>query len=103
MTSLRTRLFRAIALIVLLCVALTFAVGLVLTRRAVDSATLKDLAHQADLIAGSQTTALSPLTHLPELQPYFDRQHESYLTNDGAAPGVGAGALSPETSRPRAP
>jgi len=64
-TSLRTRLFRAIALIVLLCVALTFAVGLALTRRAVDSATLKDLAHQADLIAGSQATALSPLTHLP--------------------------------------
>jgi signal transduction histidine kinase len=83
-TSLRTRLFRAIALIVLLCVALTFAVGLVLTRRAVDSAALKDLAHQADLIAGSQTTALSPLTHLPDLQPYFDRQQESYLTYGGA-------------------
>lgn len=94
MTSLRTRLFRAIALIVLLCVALTFAVGLALTRRAVDSATLKDLAHQADLIAGSQTTALSPLTHLPELQPYFDRQHESYLTNDGALPKSARAALA---------
>jgi two-component system, OmpR family, sensor kinase len=93
-TSLRTRLFRAIALIVLLCVALTFAVGLALTRRAVDSATLKDLAHQADLIAGSQTTALSPLTHLPELQPYFDRQHESYLTNDGALPKSAREALA---------
>ena len=86
MTSLRTRLFRAIALIVLLCVAMTFAVGLVLTRRAVDAATLKDVAHQADLIAGSQRTALSPLTHLPELQPYFDRQHESYLLSEGALP-----------------
>ncbi len=94
MTSLRTRLFRAIALIVLLCVALTFAVGLALTRRAVDSATLKDLAHQADLIAGSQATALSPLTHLPELQPYFDRQHESYLTNDGALPKSAREALA---------
>jgi len=93
-TSLRTRLFRAIALIVLLCVALTFAVGLALTRRAVDSATLKDLAHQADLIAGSQATALSPLTHLPELQPYFDRQHESYLTNDGALPKSAREALA---------
>jgi two-component system OmpR family sensor kinase len=85
-TSLRTRLFRAIALIVLLCVVLTFSVGLILTRRAVDSAALKDLAHQADLIAGSQRSALSPLTHLPDLQPYFDRQHESYLTNYGALP-----------------
>jgi signal transduction histidine kinase len=85
-TSLRTRLFRAIALIVLLCVAMTFSVGLVLTRRAVDSATLKDVAHQADLLAAGQSTALSPLTHLPELQPYLDQQHESYLTNDGALP-----------------
>jgi two-component system sensor histidine kinase BaeS len=87
-------LFRAIALIVLLCVAMTFAVGLVLTRRAVDSATLKDVAHQADLIAGSQQTALSPLTHLPELQPYFDRQHESYLLSDGALPASAREALS---------
>jgi signal transduction histidine kinase len=93
-TSLRTRLFRAIALIVLLGVALTFTVGLVLTRRAVDSATLQDVAHQADLIAGSQRTALSPLTHLPELQPYFDRQHESYLTNDGALPASARRALA---------
>ena len=94
MTSLRTRLFRAIALIVLLCVALTFAVGLVLTRRAVDAATVKDVAHQADLIAGSQRTALSPLTHLPELQHYFDLQHESYLTNDGALPASARQALA---------
>jgi signal transduction histidine kinase len=92
-TSLRTRLFRAIALIVLLCVALTFAVGLVLTRRAVDAATLKDVAHQADLIAGGQTTALSPLTHLPDLQPYFDLQDESYLTNAGALPASARQAL----------
>jgi two-component system sensor histidine kinase BaeS len=89
MTSLRTRLFRAIAL---LCVGLTVALGLVLTRRAVDSATLKDLSHQADLIAGGQSIALSPLTHLPELQKYLSRQHESYLT------GAGAGAL-PESAQ----
>ena len=87
MTSLRTRLFRAIGLIVLLCVTLTFAVGVVLTRRAVDKATLKDLSHQADLIAGSESNQISPLTHLPALQPYLDRQHESTLTNSGALPG----------------
>jgi signal transduction histidine kinase len=93
-TSLRTRLFRAIALIVLLCVAMTFAVGLALTRRAVDSATLKDVAHQADLIAGGQRSALSPLTHLPDLQPYLDRQGESTLTNSGALPAWAQRALA---------
>ena len=79
--SLRSRLFQAIALIVLLCVGLTLGLGLLLTRRAVDDATLKDVAHQADLIAGSQKIALSPLTHLPELKPYFARQHETYLVH----------------------
>jgi two-component system sensor histidine kinase BaeS len=93
-TSLRTRLFRAIALIVLLCVAMTFAVGLVLTRRAVDSATLKDLAHQADLIAGGQSKALSPLTHLPDLKPYLARQHERSLTHDDALPASARRALA---------
>ena len=84
--SLRSRLFQAIALIVLLCVGLTIGVGLVLTRRAVDKATLQDLAHQADLIAGSQRTALSPLTHLPDLKPYFARQHERALTTATVLP-----------------
>ena len=79
--SLRSRLFQAIALIVLLCVGLTLGLGLLLTRRAVDEATLKDVAHQADLIAGSQRIALSPLTHLPELNQYFVRQHETYLVH----------------------
>ena len=67
MTSLRTRLFRAIALTVALCVGLTVAVGLVLTRRAVDRATLRDVSHQADLIARSQdvNSTVSPLTNLP--------------------------------------
>ena len=85
-TSLRSRLFQAIAVIVLLCVALTIGVGLVLTRRAVDRATLQDLAHQADLIAGSQRIALSPLTHLPELKPYFARQQEQALTSAALLP-----------------
>ena len=93
MNSLRTRLFRAIGLIVLLCVAVTFVLGLVLTRRAVDAATLKDLAHQADLIAGSESNQISPLTHLPALQPYLDRQNESTLTNSGALPDWAKQAL----------
>ena len=43
MNSLRGRLFGAIALTVAICVALTVAVGLVLTRRAVDRGSLRDL------------------------------------------------------------
>lgn len=88
MTSLRRRLFQAIALTVALCVALTVAVGLVLTRRAVDRATLADVSHQADLIALSQDvkSTISPLTNLPSLQPYFDKQHMSYLTSIDALP-----------------
>ena len=42
-TGLRTRLFQAIAVIVLLCVGLTIGLGLYLTRRAVDQATLHDV------------------------------------------------------------
>jgi len=84
--SLRSRLFQAIALIVLLCVALTLGLGLVLTRRAVDEATLKDVAHQADLVAGSQRIALAPLVHLPELKQYFARQHEQASTDSSKLP-----------------
>ena len=54
MNSLRTRLFGAIALTVAICVGLTVAVGLVLTRRAVERGALKDLARQADLLAAVQ-------------------------------------------------
>jgi signal transduction histidine kinase len=84
--GLRARLFRAIGVVVLLCVALTIGLGLVLTRRAVDRATLEDLAHQADLIAGTQRIALSPLTYLPQLKPYFARQHELALTTPAVLP-----------------
>ena len=75
MNSLRGRLFAAIVLVVVLCVSLTVVVGLVLTRRAVDRGALRDLSHQADLIAISQdvTKTPSPLTNLPT--EYFDRQH----------------------------
>ncbi|HTZ05316.1 MAG TPA: HAMP domain-containing sensor histidine kinase [Gaiellaceae bacterium] len=85
-SSLRSRLFQAIALIVLLCVALTLGLGLVLTRRAVDEATLQDVAHQADLIAGSQRIALAPLVHLPELKQYFARQNETASTDVSQLP-----------------
>ena len=92
-SSLRSRLFQAIALIVLLCVALTLGLGLVLTRRAVDDATLKDVAHQADLVAGSQRIALAPLVHLPELKQYFARQNEQATTDTSTLPAWARAAL----------
>src|SRR5215510_14609899 len=77
--GLRSRLFAAIGVIVALSVAITLVLGLVLTRRAVEDATLKDFRHQAALIVGEERSALSPLTHLPELRPYLARQHERYV------------------------
>jgi signal transduction histidine kinase len=84
--SLRARLFAAIAVIVALAVAVTLGLGLVLTRRAVEDATLKDLGHQAALIVGEERNALSPLTHLPDLRPYLERQHERYLLDPSVLP-----------------
>jgi two-component system sensor histidine kinase BaeS len=89
LNSLRARLFAAIGLIVALSVAVTLVLGVVLTRRAVEEATLKDLAHQAALIVGEERNALSPLTHLPQLRPYLARQHERYLL-DTAVLSAGA-------------
>jgi two-component system sensor histidine kinase BaeS len=82
--GLRSRLFRAIGVVVLICVAFTIGLGLVLTRRAVERATLRDLAHQADLIAGTQVTGVS--LNLPKLRPYFARQHEQALKVKAKAP-----------------
>jgi len=97
--SLRARLFAAIGVIVALSVAVTLVLGLVLTRRAVEDATLKDLSHQAALIVGEERNALSPLTHLPQLRPYLDRQHERYVLDpavlsDGARKDLAAGKVT---------
>jgi two-component system sensor histidine kinase BaeS len=84
--SLRSRLFLAIGAIVLLSVAVTLGLGLILTRRAVQDATIQDLAHQAALIVGEERSALSPLTHLPQLRPYLAEQHERYLLDPMVLP-----------------
>jgi signal transduction histidine kinase len=52
--GLRSRLFRAIGVVVLICVALTIGLGLVLTEREVKQSALRDLAHQVDLIRASE-------------------------------------------------
>jgi two-component system sensor histidine kinase BaeS len=79
-TSLRSRLFLAIALIVVLCIGLTVALGLVLTRRAVDRATLQDVSHQAALIAQRERVALRAFTYLRsrEIQQLLTEQQERY-------------------------
>jgi two-component system sensor histidine kinase BaeS len=56
-SRLRSQLFRAIGVVVLICVALTIGLGIVLTRREVKKSTLRDLAHQVDLIAANQGVA----------------------------------------------
>ncbi|HKB94568.1 MAG TPA: HAMP domain-containing sensor histidine kinase [Gaiellaceae bacterium] len=84
--SLRRRLFAAIAVIVVLCIGLTLALGLLLTRKAVADATLQDVAHQAALIAERERVALQPFTYLKPLQPYLAQQHETYLTSAAQLP-----------------
>jgi signal transduction histidine kinase len=75
--GLRSRLFRAIGVVVLICVALTIGLGIVLTHRAVQRATLNDVAHQADLIATElQSSVLSLQTLQARIGPILNRQHE---------------------------
>jgi two-component system sensor histidine kinase BaeS len=61
MNSLRTRLFGAIVLVVVLSIGISLAIGSVLTRRAVDRSSLAALTFQADLIGEKAKTAVSPL------------------------------------------
>src|SRR6478609_7463894 len=71
--SLRARLFQAIGVVVIICVSLTIGLGLVLTRRAVEKATLQDVANQADIIAAIQSGASETISIPPGLQV---SQHE---------------------------
>ena len=60
-SGLRSQLFRAIGVVVLICVALTIGLGVLLTHRAVEHATLKDLGQQADVVAAAQSSGVSPV------------------------------------------
>lgn len=75
---LRRRLLFAILVIVVLSIGVTFAVGVVLSRQAVERANLDDLAHQADLIAEreSQSDVLLPFSRLERLRPFLDRHDQ---------------------------
>jgi two-component system sensor histidine kinase BaeS len=85
--GLRSRLFWGIGVVVLICVSLTIGLGLVLTRRAVEKATLKDVAHQADLIAATQRSSLGSLRSLqPGIQAILNRQREIFLSHRSDLP-----------------
>jgi two-component system, OmpR family, sensor kinase len=75
--SLRARLFAAIALVALLSLALALAIGALLTRRAVERNTLRDVSAQMDLLVEREREALVPFSRLRSLQENFlDRQDE---------------------------
>ena len=88
--SLRTRLFAAIVLIVVLSVGLTLLLGALLTRREVEKATLRGVANQADLLAARENNALFPFARLPALRPYLKRQGEVVIEArlDGSSPWI---------------
>ena len=96
-TGLRSRLFRAIGVVVLICVALTIGLGLVLTKRAVEHATLDDVAHQAYLIAGTQASGVPTVASLPErIQTVLKEQHEQISTERGILPTSAQERLTPQ-------
>jgi two-component system OmpR family sensor kinase len=73
---LRRRLFFAIVVIVVVSIGVTFAIGVALSRRAVERANLDDLAHQADLLADRESQFLLPFSRLERLQPFLEKQNQ---------------------------
>ena len=99
---LRRRLFFAIVVIVVVSIGVTFAVGVALSRRAVERANLDDLAHQADLISQreSQSDVLLPFSRLERLQPFLEKQNQQIKIVDlDAAVGVPRGRAPHRRSR----
>ena len=86
-SDLRSRLFQAIGVVVLICVALTIGVGVVLTHRAVQRAALKDVGRQADLIAAElQAGVFSVKTLQGQIGSALNQQHEHVLHDPQALP-----------------
>ena len=78
--SLRARLFAAIAVVALLSLALALALGAVLTRRAVERNTLRDVSAQFDLLVERERDAILPFSRLPSLQEFLQRQDQEVLS-----------------------
>ncbi|MDQ3067481.1 MAG: HAMP domain-containing histidine kinase [Actinomycetota bacterium] len=91
MTSLRARLFAAIAVVALLSLALALAIGALLTRRAVERNTLRDVSAQFDLLVEREREAILPFSRLRSLQEFLERQDEEVLQ----VPLDGSSALLP--------
>lgn len=91
MRTLRARLFAAIALVALLSLALALALGAVVTRRAVERNTLRDVSAQFDLLVEREREAILPFSRLRSLQEFLDRQDERVLQ----VPLDGSSALLP--------
>jgi hypothetical protein len=77
--SLRARLFAAIALVALLSLALALALGAILTRRAVERNTLRDVSAQFDLLVERERGALLPFSLPRSLSEVLERQDERVL------------------------
>ena len=77
--SLRTRLFVAIGLVVVLSVGLTLGIGLVLTRRSVERAKLEALGYQADILAQRERKALLAFSNLGPLRRFLAKQDEQVV------------------------
>ena len=88
MNSLRSRLFLAIGLVAVLSVAIAFVIGAVLTRRAAERATLRDVAAKADLIQAREQASLNPLGRLDSLRRFLRERGERVrrVPLDGSSP-----------------
>lgn len=76
LSSLRARLFAAIALVALLSLVLALSIAALATRRAVEQSTLRDVSAQFDLLVEREREALLPFSRLRSLQEFLDRQDE---------------------------
>ncbi|HEX6702043.1 MAG TPA: HAMP domain-containing sensor histidine kinase [Gaiellaceae bacterium] len=101
--SLRTRLFAAIVLIVVLSVGLSLLLGALLTRREVEKATLRGVANQADLLAARENQAVLPFARLPAYRDALARQGELVINArlDGSSPWVPRDKIAPIRAKKR--
>jgi signal transduction histidine kinase len=87
---LRRRLFLATVVIVIASIGVAFGVGVVLTRRSVESANLDGLSRQAQLIKNDQESNIYPFSraNLKQLRSFLSGQHEQIQLFDLAKPTV---------------
>jgi two-component system OmpR family sensor kinase len=88
LNSLRTRLFGAIALVVVASIGLMLAVGTTLTSREVERTSLRGLSRQADLVAAQERRALLPLARLSSVRRSVEVQGDrlEVAPLDGSSP-----------------